>query len=223
MRVWWLVLLLAVIVIVPFLIWGDFFMSLFSAEGGLAWLQDWGAWAWAAGVAALVLDLFLPIPATVVMAALGYEYGALLGGTLAATGSVLSGLLAYGLCRSFGHGAALRIAGEKDLARGEAMFARRGGWLVALSRWLPVFPEVVACLAGLTRMPFRAFFAALLCGSLPMGFFYAALGTTGKLAVLLSILFPPISWLIVRPFVIEKQPAKENLEETGKPEINSSE
>ena len=80
-----------------------------------------------------------------------------------------------------------------------------GGWLVALSRCLPILPEVIACMAGLTRMPAATFFAALACGSLPMGFVFAAIGHTGNdrpgLAIGLSLLLPVGFWLVVQPIL----------------------
>jgi uncharacterized membrane protein YdjX (TVP38/TMEM64 family) len=107
----------------------------------------------------------------------------------------LGGLVAYALCWKFGHKPALWLAGEEGLAKGEALFrSQRGGWLVALSRWMPVLPEAVACLAGLTEMPFRVFLIALLSGTVPLGFAFAAIGALGMerpgLAIALSALVP---------------------------------
>ena len=64
---------LAILVLIPFLIWGDGFEHRLGLAGAIDWLRRYGGWAWAAGVLLLVSDLFLPIPATAVMAALGYE------------------------------------------------------------------------------------------------------------------------------------------------------
>jgi uncharacterized membrane protein YdjX (TVP38/TMEM64 family) len=154
-------------------------------------------------------DLFLPIPATAVMAALGFVYGPLAGGLIATLGGFLAGALAYLLCRWFGRKAALRLLGPQDLADGERLFAKVGGWLVVLSRWLPVFPEVIACMAGLARMPPRAFFVALACGSAPLGFAFAAIGHAGAdhplLAILLSAGLPPLLWLSVQPYFRAKR------------------
>ncbi len=158
MRLLWIFLLLAALVLVPFAIWGDDFDALFSREASIDWLERFGPWAWMAGIALLMADLFLPVPGTAVIAALGYVYGFWGGGAIGAAGSMLGGLLAYGLCRRLGRPAAEWIAGREDLARGERWFGgAAGGYLVALSRWLPVMPEVVACLAGMTRMPARRF------------------------------------------------------------------
>ncbi len=142
----------------------------------------------------LVADLALPVPGTAVISALGFVYGAVIGGMVGALGSFLAGALAYGLSWKYGRRWADRLAGPGQLARYEALFARSGVWLVALSRWLPLLPEVVACLAGLSRMPARKFFPALACGTAPLGFVFAAVGAAGVerpgLALTLSALLP---------------------------------
>ena len=209
MRLLWIFLALAAAVVIPFVIWGEDFETWFSQEAAVDWMSRFGGWAWAAGIGLLVADLFLPIPGTAVMAALGFVYGPWVGGLLGAAGSTLAGLLAYGVCRSMGRRAAEWIVGERDLEQGERVFGgNAGGFIVALSRWLPVMPEVVACLAGLSRMPFGRFFAALACGSLPLGFAFAAIGAMGKgqpwIALLLSAVVPPILWVIVRPLVMRR-------------------
>jgi len=196
---------LAVLVIIPFLIWGDGLETRFSAFNTVDWLRSYGGWAWVAGLLLLIGDLLLPIPATAVMTALGIVYGPWLGGAVAAFGSFIAGALGYGLCRMFGQNAARRLLGERDHIRGQQLFAHYGGWLVVLSRWLPIFPEVVACMAGLTRMPAWAFFAALVCGSVPFGFTFAALGHAGieqpVLAIGLSALAPPALWAVVHTYL----------------------
>jgi uncharacterized membrane protein YdjX (TVP38/TMEM64 family) len=57
-------------------------------------------------------------------------------------------------------------------------------------------------MAGLTRMRARYFHIALLCGSLPLGFTYAFVGSTGishpAVAIGLSAGLPPLIWMMVR-------------------------
>ncbi len=198
MRLLVLALLVAVLLAIPFLIFGAEFEAWFTGDAAIERLRGCGAWAWAAIIGLLAADLVLPLPGTAVMSAGGFIYGALLGGTIAAVGSFLSGLIAYALCRRFGHGIAERLAGKDDLVRGEALFRSRGPWLVALSRALPLLPEVIACLAGLTRMPLRSFVISLACGCVPVGFIFAAIGAAGQerpgLALALSIAVPAILW-----------------------------
>jgi uncharacterized membrane protein YdjX (TVP38/TMEM64 family) len=200
-----LILLLLAGIIAPFLIWGGAFDAALSLEGARRWMEAWGQWSWVAGMVLLVADIVLPIPGTIVMSAMGWMHGWLAGGLAAAAGSFLSGSLAYALCRWLGHGAAVWIAGEDALRRGQALFATNGGWIVALSRWTPVLPEAVACLAGLVGMPWRTFAAALACGSLPLGFAFALIGHLGHEhpggALLMSALLPALLWLAAGRFL----------------------
>ena len=195
-----LVALLLVGTIGPWLIWGEAFERSFSLVGTLAWLRELGPWAAAAGVGLLVADIALPIPSTIVMSALGATYGFWVGGLLSILGSMLAGLTAYGLARWAGRPAAIWIAGEDSLVRTEELFARGGAWLVLTSRWLPILPEAVACLAGLARMPFRTFFWALMVGSVPLGLTFAWVGTLTEdregLALALSAGLPIGAWLL---------------------------
>ncbi|MCB0685715.1 MAG: VTT domain-containing protein, partial [Saprospiraceae bacterium] len=155
------------------------------------------------GIVLLVLDIILPVPGTLVMSGLGYVYGVFIGGIVAGLGSFISGAAGYWLCRSFGKGGAVKILGEKDFNRGTETFNRVGGWLVVLSRWLPVFPEVISCMAGLNRMSILKFHLALLVSSIPLGFVFAYIGSVGDqhplATVILSIVLPVIIWLIVTP------------------------
>ncbi|OYW71565.1 MAG: hypothetical protein B7Z37_27450 [Verrucomicrobia bacterium 12-59-8] len=183
-----LILLILVIlagIVVPFMIWGARFDQTLSLQGARAWMEGYGSWAWAAGIALLIADIVL--------------HGWWLGGLICAAGSMLSGIIAYATCRWLGRGAARWIAGEEGLRRGEEIFEQRGGWLVALSRWMPVLPEAVACLAGLSSMRWRVFLPALACGSIPTGFVFAAIGHLGQSepgwAFALSAIVPVLLWL----------------------------
>ena len=188
--------------IVPYVVWGEALDATFTAEGARAWMAGYGAAGGLAGAGLLVADLLLPIPSTLVMSALGLAYGTLVGGLYAAAGTVVAGLLAYGLSRWLGRPLAVRIAGADALASGEKLFAGGGAWLVAGSRCLPILPEAIACLAGLHRMPFRTFLLALLCGGVPTGFLFAAIGEVGQTepawALALSVAVPTLLWLLAR-------------------------
>ena len=200
-----LVLALAAFVIIPFLIFGDQLELMFVGSGAISILQDYGNFAWVVAIGLLVADLAFPIPTTSVMAALGMIYGPVLGGVIGSAGSMISGLFGYFLCRHMGRPFVLWLNGEQAVTKAEKIFSNIGGWLVALSRWVPVLSEVVACMAGLSRMPFWGFFIALLCGSIPLGFLYATIGYLGGdrpvLTLVLSAVLPFLLWLVVRPFL----------------------
>lgn len=196
-----LLLGLAVLVLIPFLWWGEGFMTTFGEAGAREWLGTWGkSRGWLAGLGLLISDLVLPVPATAVIGALGYLYGALMGGAVGAAGSFLSGVLAYELCRKWGARAAARLLGVEERERAARIFAGgTGGWLVAMSRWMPLLPEMTACMAGLTGMGRGRFYLALACGCVPMALTFAAIGAAGVdrpgLALALSAVLPGVLYL----------------------------
>ena len=203
LALWFVVL--AALVLGAWLIWGGKWDDQFTFAGSVKWLESAGPWAWVAGISLLVGDLALPVPGTIVISALGYVYGTLLGGVIASVGLIAAGMLGYGLGRLFGEKFARRWLGEGDYDKGARLFAKCGGWVVALSRALPILPEVISCTAGLVRMPFRRFAIALACGSVPMGFLFAAIGKAGHAAPAwafgLSLLVPALLWLAASRFV----------------------
>lgn len=201
-----LVLLIGAISIVPFVIWGAQLEAILSQKGAAGFMRQFGDWAWLAGIGLIISDIALPVPASAVMTALGIIYGPLLGGAAAATGSMLAGLLGYGVCRMIPSRAAERLAGAAGMQQARDLFARWGGWLVAGSRWLPVLPETISFLAGLTRMSLRRYVVSLACGAVPLGFVFATAGHLGAdnvvLTLAISALAPLALWLVLRPFLI---------------------
>lgn len=202
------VLALVFLVGLPFALWGEDIEAWLSIDGAAEWMRGFGGWAWAAGLALIAADIFLPIPATAIMAALGVIYGPLLGGALSVLGSIAAGLAGYGLCRLINPRLAARLAGADAMGDARRLFDRWGGWLVAASRWLPVLPETVAFLAGLVRMPFWRFSTALVCGAVPLGFAFAAIGALGAEAPVLTLAIAAIAplglWAAARPLLAAK-------------------
>jgi len=194
MRLFALFAALLLLFAIPLLIFGDRFDLSLSGASGVDKLRAYGPAAGLMGMGLLVADLVLPIPSTPLMAVLGLIYGPWIGGLYGSAGIFAAGALAYSLTRSLGPRAARVLVGERDLQRAQAFFQRGGGWAVAVSRTLPLLAEVISCLAGLSGMPARRFFIALVCGSLPVGFFYAAIGDYARehemLALLIGALLP---------------------------------
>ena len=199
------VLAIALLIILPFVIWGDRLEAFFTGDGTVEWFRGFGRWAWAAAIGLMLADLLLPIPGTAVMAAMGIIYGPIWGGLVSATGSVLAGSLAYGICRKVKRERVLWLASEEGMAGIEDLFETWGGWLVAASRWLPVLPEMVSIIAGLAAMPARVYFPALICGSVPLGFAYASAGHLGSdrpgLTLLAAAIAPLILWPLIQRYL----------------------
>ena len=186
-------LLAVALMLGAFWAWGGYFEDLLTGRAPSTATAGDGAFL--AGL--LLLDVFLPIPATAVLAALGMAFGPVVGGLIGTAGTMCAGALAYGLCRALPVTAAKFLIGEKGLAMGEKFFAGGGGWVIALSRWTILLPELLSGYAGLVRMPARDYFAALFCGAAPMSFTYAWLGATAENKLLtlgLSAAVPVLLW-----------------------------
>ena len=193
-------LLASAIMIGSFLLWGGEFELLFSENGVPKTLGPTG---WLLVVGLLMLDVFPPVPATAALAALGMTYGPWLGGLYGCLGTFLAGALGYGLCRLANDRIARFLVGDLGMAMGKRFITRSGAWAIALSRWTILLPELLSCFAGLVRMPAKTYFAALLCGIIPMSFAYAWLGSTETaqenplLALGLSAAVPVLLWAAV--------------------------
>jgi uncharacterized membrane protein YdjX (TVP38/TMEM64 family) len=166
-----------------------------------SWLDAFGSWVWLVGAGLIVADIVLPIPTTLVITVMGQKYGPMLGGLIGVLGSCSAGVIAYSLTRMLGPRFARWLLAD-ELASAEKFFAEKGAFAVACSRWLPLLPEAISCMAGLARMPFGKYCLALLSGAVPMCFAYAALASTSDnemVPLLISILLPiPIWWLAAR-------------------------
>jgi membrane-associated protein len=69
--------------------------------------------------------------------------------------------------------------GEENWIAADKLIAKRGGWAVFISRFMPVLHSVVPAVAGMTKMPYRVFIAwtfaaCTIWASLYVGVGYAA-------------------------------------------------
>lgn len=209
MRILIIFVALAVFVLLPFAIWGESLEAFFTEQATVDWLVDYGYWAWAVAILLLASDLLLPLPATATIAALGIMYGPWLGGLIGAAGSLAAGMLGYEICRRFGKQTARRLLGEKDWERAQRLDQKIGGVLIVVSRWTPVLPEVVSCMAGLIRMQRLKYYLAQLLAALSFGWAYAWAGYAGKsfpaMTLILTTLLPVLLWLLLRNLLRRRQ------------------
>jgi uncharacterized membrane protein YdjX (TVP38/TMEM64 family) len=205
MRLFLVVAALVLPMLVPILIFGDAIDAYFGGRAGLERLQGYGDWAWLVAVGLIVSDLLLPVPSTALIAALGMIYGPWLGGLIGGSGSLLAGLVAYLGCRLIGKRFLDLVVGEANLEKLSSFFAGYGLPAIALSRWMPLLPEALCCLAGIVRMKLGPFLAALACGSLAMGFAFAFVGQSyldrPVVGLLVSALVPLAIWPVVHHFL----------------------
>lgn len=177
-RFWLVPFVLILFVVIPFLIWGEALTDLMSPDPETGSYGENEGWMWAIGIGLLVADIFIPIPTTAIIAGLGIIYGPVVGAIIAIIGSVMAAMCGYAIGRWLGRPIAQRFLGDA-MAGGERIFAAYGGWIVAASRWLPVLPEVVSMVAGVSRFHFATFFFAALCGVIPFCIVFAIVGHLG--------------------------------------------
>jgi len=200
---------LVIAILGPYFLWHEPMDAYFASQDYRNWLTSVRPYAWLIGIGLLVADLFLPIPAAPVMATLGTIYGTVLGGVIGAIGSILAGLVAYGLARLVGRRAARLLASEQDLADFQRFFDTWGGGGIIASRVLPVVPEVLTFLAGLARMHLGRFCLALVLGALPASLLLAwagqAAGTSSALLLVLTLI-PAGLWCVYVAIVRRRRP-----------------
>jgi membrane protein DedA with SNARE-associated domain len=130
------------------------------------------------GLLIFLENVLPPIPSEVILPLAGFRArtGALnlwLTWPMATLGSVLGAVALYGLGAWLGYDRLHALAGkrwffltsQKDLDRGEKVFAEHGGKMVLLGRCIPVIRSVVSIPAGIARMPLPRFLLLTTIGS----------------------------------------------------------
>lgn len=114
----------------------------------------------------LFCDLFVTIPTFGITVLAGFFLGFFWGGLAALTGILLAGVCGYTLCRYYGDSILNTIVkDQKQKKEATKAFQKHGVVMILVSRSVPMLPEISACLAGMTKMPFRRFLPAWLLGN----------------------------------------------------------
>lgn len=167
-------------------------------------LRDYDAWGWAWGIGLIWADLVLPVPQTAIIAALGIIYGTVVGGLVGSFALITSGLLAYLLMQTHARRFVVRLVGSRSMDKMSVFFDRSGAWAILLTRSLPYsIPEAMTFLAGLSRMPFKKFLAAVLLGSVPTAFVFAGIGAGWADRPLVALTVSYVLPVVVLPVVLQ--------------------
>lgn len=153
--------------------------------------------------ALLAGDLVLAVPATPLMVAAGHQLGPWLGGAVSAAGAMTAVAIGYGACRWGGRRALRRWVKPTEAARARALFERYGLLAIVVARGLPILPEVLACMGGLTRLPAGRFMTAFAIATLPWALLHAWAGYYSSWAnpwpaLLVLVGLPVAVWTIAR-------------------------
>lgn len=165
-------ILLLAVVLVPFVLFEDQFNTLADrissgeASTSLAALAIGGL---------LALDVFLPVPSSIVSTAAGVLMGLWAGASVVWVGMTAGSMIGYFVgVRSAP--LARRLVGPQGLARAADLAERYGAWAVVVCRPIPVLAEATVVFAGLVRAPLRRFLFVTAASNLGIAVGYAAIG-----------------------------------------------
>jgi uncharacterized membrane protein YdjX (TVP38/TMEM64 family) len=144
------------------------------------WLDAPGVGSATVITALLVLDVFLPVPSSVVMVLSGAVFGVTGGALIALLGSVLGQWVGFEMVRHFGRRAASRVVADEELRDVNRFFQRYGPVAVIVTRPLPIVMETMSLVAGLSAMSRPVFLGAALAGTAPIVFVYAYAGAMSR-------------------------------------------
>lgn len=153
--------------------------------------------------ALLTLDLFLPVPSSVLMTLSGVYTGPWVGALINFTGAMGSALIGFGLCRRYGQTAFQKLIGREQQHDVERFFDRFGIWVILLSRSVPMLTEIISCLAGLSTMSWRRFSVLSALGTAPISILYAWAGWRFGMehalgwAILIALVLPAALYLLI--------------------------
>lgn len=176
MRTLLLTLFVALLVILPFCLWGDAVDAWFKAMA----TADTTTRGLLAGLlfSALALDIFLPVPSSLASTLCGAFFGWWGGLAIsfgAMTTSCVIGWWMGRLCTPM----AIRFISKDEYPRLQALLCRHGVILLLALRTVPVLAEASVLLAGIAKYPFRRCMPLLLAGNLVVSLAYVYAGVYG--------------------------------------------
>lgn len=172
-----LLLGVCVAIIVPFVLWQEpieaFFQDFGALEGQARWLSA------AILFGALALDIFLPVPSSLVSTLFGMLLGVGWGWLGSFLAMNVSAAIGYWL-GARGSALARRALGEAESALLTDFFARRGPMALVALRAVPVLAEASCLFAGMARAPLGKSALALTLGNAAVSLMYALVGAWGR-------------------------------------------
>jgi membrane protein DedA with SNARE-associated domain len=142
--------------------------------------SDTSRWLVAGAIFSLLaLDVFLPVPSSIVSTAAGVLLGFTIGTAVVWGGMMIGCLLGYAV-GTRGSAAARRLVGEDGIARAAALVQRYGDLTIVLCRPVPVLAEASVVFAGLVHAHYGRFVRLTATSNLGIAAGYAAVGAYSR-------------------------------------------
>ena len=195
-------ILLIGLVLLPFLL----FEQQFNAFAEYITRSDTSRWVVGSAIFGLLaLDVFLPVPSSIVSTASGVLLGFGLGSAVVWGGMMAGCLIGYAT-GARGSAAARRFIGDDGIARASALMQRYGDLTLVICRPVPVLAEASVVFAGLVRTNYSRFVRLTAASNLGIAAGYAAVGAFSRrldsysflIAFLGALLLPGLFILISR-------------------------
>jgi len=177
-----------------------------------AWMANAGVSGAAVVVGLLAVDIFIPVPSSIIMILSGAAFGVAWGSLLAFAGSIGGEWLGFELARKYGTALSTRFIGdERERQRLNDALMTHGAAAIAVTRALPVVMETMSIVAGLSPMRRSTFLIASAIGTAPIVVVYAYAGAksreTGSLipAIVILMAVAAAGWIWYR--AIRKGPS----------------
>ena len=158
-------------------------------------------WVAAIVVVLLFIDLFVAVPTLTITILAGFFLGFSGGFAASLIGMSLAAFAGYVISHRWGEKAIrLIIKDESELQALRESFQTSGPIMILLSRAAPIVPEVTACMAGATRMPFSRYLIFFLFSTVPYVAIAAYAGSISSVnspqpAILGAIFLYGVLWL----------------------------
>ncbi len=150
-------------------------------------------------VALLASDVFLSVPTILIVTYAGNILGFELGLVASTLGMLISGTIAYILCRLTGNKMLkILIKDEQQIDEVHSLFHKMGFSMLIIARALPMLPEATCCLSGMMHFNFVKFLLYYLIGTLPYAIVLTYLGSISSL----DNPYPAIAGITVVYFIL---------------------
>ena len=175
-RKFWLIVIVLLIPIVPFLLMGNWLETLVQA-----WFSNVAPRTsrWTAGtaiIAGLVADIVLPIPSSVLLTFAGKCFGGWAGAAIGWVGLNLSAAVGFWTSRNYGQPIAERFSSKEDIEDFQWLDETAGWWSLIACRPLPILAEASVIFAGLSKMPTQRFWPPVIISNGVIALLYGLLG-----------------------------------------------